>query len=252
MAIDNRRQSRFPDRGPAVSRNRGIPGWGDALTRMKSKLERLEAAQKERERPPSRPKRAKPGAKGGRRLFRTLLIVAAVLYGFSHLSGQLFEFVASLGDLENFVSGNGDEQAERIIAEREAAARRNPKSPLPANGQTGAAQDKREPSTPRRAAQTSAVAAALIEISELPHYPGATTMLEDKTIAVYVTTDPVQQVADTTFTLLQDAGWQGSLTAQNQEMRHLTFTRGQQELTAYISIAPRLGNRTSIQYHMVK
>ena len=69
---------------------------------------------------------------------------------------------------------------------------------------------------------------------------------------VYVTDDPVPQVADTTLALLQDAGWQGRLIAQNREMRHLAFTRDNQEMTAYISIAPRLGNRTSIQYHMVK
>ena len=60
------------------------------------------------------------------------------------------------------------------------------------------------------------------------------------------------RVADTTLALLEKAGWKGSLTAQNEEMRHLTFTRGGQELTAYISIAPKLGNRTSIQYHIVQ
>jgi len=94
--------------------------------------------------------------------------------------------------------------------------------------------------------------APVTHVSDLPHYSGAEAVFENENVGVYATTDPVPPVADTTFRLLEDAGWHGVVTAQNEEMRHLTFTRGQQEVTAYISLAPGLGNRTSIQYSIVK
>ena len=248
MALDNRRQSQFPDRGPTVKRNRGFSGWGDTLTRLKSNLERMEAAQKKREHSQTRKKRANTGTRGGKRLFRTLLIMAVILYGLSRLSEPLFEFVYSWGDLESLLSGNGDELLDRFMAEREAAARRVPKPSVP----TSQAPRLPQTGTAAPAPQPQPVTAPATRIADLPRYPGAKPMLEDQTVGVYVTADPVPQVADTTFALLQKAGWRGRLTAQDPEMRHLTFTRGNQELTAYISIAPRLGNRTSIQYHIVK
>lgn len=77
---------------------------------------------------------------------------------------------------------------------------------------------------------------------------GTETMFEQDAIAIYASSDPVPRVADATLELLQAAGWQSQITAKNDQVRHLTFTRVRYRLTAYISVAPGMNNRTSIQY----
>ena len=89
-------------------------------------------------------------------------------------------------------------------------------------------------------------------VGELPRYTGSENVFEDETVAVYATADPVPQVAEITLKLLEKDGWRGKVTAQDASMRHLTFRRGRLKLTAYISVAKGLGNRTAIQYHLVQ
>ncbi len=90
--------------------------------------------------------------------------------------------------------------------------------------------------------------AGLPQVPQLPRYPGTETVFEQDSIAIYATADPVARVGRVTGELLVQQGWQGEMTAQNADMRHMTFRKGRAVLTAYITVAPGLGNRTSIQY----
>jgi len=243
----DRHQSQFPKRRQTVTRYAGPSEPKDHLSGIKPVLEQLKAAQAKRDRARDRakPRPAKPKGRG--RGFRTLILLAAVLYGFSYLSDHFDDLSDSLGNLEKLISGNGDELVEKLMAEVAAKRSSESTSPVPGNQLPPAGRGESNPATPGPQRARGPVT----RVSELPHYSGAETEYEDATVAIYATDDPVSQVADTTFQLLEDRGWHGSVTAESQQMRHLTFTRGHQEVTAYISVAPGLGNRTSIQYQMV-
>jgi len=84
----------------------------------------------------------------------------------------------------------------------------------------------------------------------LPRYAGSTVLFEQDAIAIYLTADDVARVAEETMSLLQSAGWQGRLTAETPDMKHLTFDQDAMELTVMVSIAPAQGNQTAIQYSL--
>jgi hypothetical protein len=178
-----------------------------------------------------------------------LVVLAAVMYGASYFPEHLGDFVDVLRDIEGFVSGKGDKRADKLMEEMSATelATRESTSPFPDNRSQPDRREEAQPPAPR----DLPLGVPVTHVSNLPRYSGAEAVFENETVGVYATTDPMPPVADTTFKLLEDAGWHGVVTAQNEEMRHLTFTRGQQEVTAYISLAPGLGNRTSIQYSIV-
>jgi len=89
-------------------------------------------------------------------------------------------------------------------------------------------------------------------VADLPYYAGADTFMVQGATAIYVSGDSVPVVADSTFALLQAAGWTGEVRAQDDKHRNLRFTRAGAELTAHIAVAPAQGGKTMIQYNLIK
>jgi len=91
-----------------------------------------------------------------------------------------------------------------------------------------------------------------MSVASLPRYAGTSTLFEQENMAIYVTPDQMALVGAETLKMLQAAGWQGKVTAENQDMRHYTLHKDGHELTAYIAVAPAQGNQTTIQYSLRK
>ncbi|MEM9533767.1 MAG: hypothetical protein AAGA23_22800, partial [Pseudomonadota bacterium] len=88
--------------------------------------------------------------------------------------------------------------------------------------------------------------------ADLPRVSGTDVLYEGDATAIYVTDQNVSDTAKVTLEMLQAAGWQGSETVSQDSLRVLKLTLDGVELTAQISLAPAQGNRTSIQYSVVK
>jgi ankyrin repeat protein len=89
-----------------------------------------------------------------------------------------------------------------------------------------------------------------LSVPNLPRYAGSTVLFEQDAIGIFLTADAVARVAEETMSLLQSAGWQGRLTAETPDMKHLTFDLDAVELSVMVSVAPAQGNQTAIQYSL--
>lgn len=87
-------------------------------------------------------------------------------------------------------------------------------------------------------------------VADLPYHAGATTLMAQGKTAIYVSADPMPMVADSTFALLETAGWVGEVRAQDDNHRNLRFTRAGTELIAHIAVAPAQDGKTMIQYNL--
>ncbi len=90
------------------------------------------------------------------------------------------------------------------------------------------------------------------DASELPYYPGSTTLFAQETNAIYNTEDEMELVANETLKLLHQAGWAGSVTSVNQWTHSLELTKGGSTLMATVSRAPGDANPTTISYSLQK
>ncbi len=88
--------------------------------------------------------------------------------------------------------------------------------------------------------------------ADLPRVSGASILYEGPATAIYVSELSVAAVSQETLSLLTQAGWNGAATVETETMQVLTLDRSGIRLTAQVSQAPAQGNKTTIQYSVVK
>ncbi|MEM1092553.1 MAG: ankyrin repeat domain-containing protein [Pseudomonadota bacterium] len=88
--------------------------------------------------------------------------------------------------------------------------------------------------------------------ADLPRVAGTSILYEGPATAIYVSELSVVAVSQETLSLLTQAGWNGAATVDTETMQVLTLDRGGVRLTAQVSQAPAQGNKTTIQYSVVK
>jgi hypothetical protein len=92
-----------------------------------------------------------------------------------------------------------------------------------------------------------------VDISKLPRVSGAKLTYAGPTSTIYTTSGSVEQAAEAVSKALAAAGWQAysdpfSQSAPNAPQRIMTFKKGPQAITAFVTVAPAQGNATSVSY----
>ena len=102
----------------------------------------------------------------------------------------------------------------------------------------------------------SATAAEWIDTSRLPRVTGAKDVYGSAATTIFTSPDSVAQTAEAASKALGAGGWQAygpafAQQAKNPDRQILSFKKGPQALSVFITIAPAQGNATSVQYTAV-
>lgn len=107
-----------------------------------------------------------------------------------------------------------------------------------------------EPTQPAEAPQQPA---ADLDARSLPQFADAEVIYEDKALLIYVTPADVPSVVDFSRQKLTGLGWKEVVPANTSQeddptLENMTFLKGGQELSVFITVAPAQDNKTSVQY----
>lgn len=100
---------------------------------------------------------------------------------------------------------------------------------------------------------TSALAAETLDTSKLPRIGNGKDVFASEFQTIFSTTDSVAQAGDAVTKALVAQGWQSYIQPFSSNptlpnMRTMSFKKGTLALSVYISVAPAMGNATSIHY----
>ncbi|MFN8454119.1 MAG: hypothetical protein U0401_05500 [Anaerolineae bacterium] len=106
---------------------------------------------------------------------------------------------------------------------------------------------------PTEAAEAPPQAADDLDARSLPQFADAEVIYEDKAMLIYVTPADVPTVADFSRQELTGLGWREVVPANTTQeddptLENMTFLKGGQELSVFITVAPAQDNQTSVQY----
>jgi len=95
-----------------------------------------------------------------------------------------------------------------------------------------------------------------IDLRALPQTSDAEPLHQFPNTLGYVSPSEVSEVADFTRQALAEQGWQeytmpDTSTANNADSQNLMFIQNGLELSAFITVAPAQGNKTSVQYNII-